>query len=210
MRIQFAKPSNMLIILALLTFSRINAQITQDQISKLRSNAEKGDVKAQFFLGYALMTGNGMNIDYNEGIRWLQKASDNGNIESSRILGYFYMTGNGVDRDLFKAAKLFKSSAQRGDYKSQMYYGILLANGEGLKEDYVEAYAWIRLSKENSNNDDKEPANNFEKLEKALSSAPAIIAAGILRFNVLKLDPTSNKRHPNDNSKSYSQVSLAD
>ena len=70
-----------------------NAQTTPEQVEELRTKAEQGGAKAQFALGRAYFSGNGVAKDQREGVRWLRLAAEQGVAEAQFVLGGVYIFG---------------------------------------------------------------------------------------------------------------------
>jgi hypothetical protein len=112
-------------------------------------------------LGSLYATGDGVEPDLKEAIRWYEKAADRGDVESQQYLGsvyeerirktqhkvrFFYVSAKGqeeiksrMDRDLEQAKKWHRMAAEQGNIVSQRNLGWLL-----LKENRTEAMEWFR------------------------------------------------------------------
>ena len=69
--------------------------------------------------------------NYEEALKWLQKAADQGNTTGQSFLGSMYYFGRGVPQNYEEALKWFRKAADQGDAKAQvklghMYYFCLL------------------------------------------------------------------------------------
>lgn len=51
-----------------------------------KESAEAGILMAQTALGFCYVLGDGVEENYDEGIKWLQKAADNGEIHAKKFL----------------------------------------------------------------------------------------------------------------------------
>jgi len=54
--------------------------------------AERGNVKAQYYIGYMYLKGEGIGTDYNKAFKWLSKAAAKGNSKALFHLGFMYYT----------------------------------------------------------------------------------------------------------------------
>ena len=91
-----------------------------ESLNSLRERADKGDATAQFNLGVAYGTGQGVPQDYAEAVRWCRKAADQGNAGAQSNLGRMYYYGRGVPPDYAEAymwANLAASRAGGDDQK---------------------------------------------------------------------------------------------
>jgi uncharacterized protein len=79
----------------------------------LRPLAEQGNAKAQYFLGFMYLNGQGVKLDYSEAAKWYWNAAEQGNADSQFILGLIYLNGLGVAKDYLQAHKWFNLAAAR-------------------------------------------------------------------------------------------------
>ncbi len=108
--------------------------------------AEKGDVRAQFNIGYLYANGWGVQRDYAEAIEWYRKAADRGLAIAQHFLGMAYANGDGVRADPVEAAKWLTRAAEQGYPPAQLVLGIAYANGLGVPRNPRQALVWAGLS----------------------------------------------------------------
>jgi TPR repeat protein len=138
------------IILSLVCLSAF-AEITPEEINRLKLNAEKGDSAAQTFLGYCYNFGKGVQKDNVEAIKWYRKSAEQGNSLAQFYLGAYYHDAKGASKNDVEAVKWFRKSAEQGYASAQFWLGMYyLYNGvEGVfKENPVEGVMWLRKSAE--------------------------------------------------------------
>jgi uncharacterized protein len=70
-----------------------------------RPLAERGDARAQAYLGYMYANGYGVPQNYIESVRWYALASDRGDPTGQYMLGLMYDKGHGVPQDYVEAYK---------------------------------------------------------------------------------------------------------
>ena len=63
-----------------------SAQIPASLVNMWKKQANQGNADAQFLLGNAYYTGNGVEQDYNEAISWWHKAAAQGNTSAQKAL----------------------------------------------------------------------------------------------------------------------------
>jgi len=68
-------------------------------LEQLRQMASKGDPNAQNALGLHYATGDGVELNEQEAIRWFIKAAEQGNVLAQSKLGSIYYSGRGVPQD---------------------------------------------------------------------------------------------------------------
>jgi uncharacterized protein len=82
----------------------------------LRPLAERGDPRAQFWIGYMYQEGKGgLTRDLAEALKWLQRSADQGERFAQYRLGSAYASGAGVARDFTSAYVWLSLAASQGD-----------------------------------------------------------------------------------------------
>jgi hypothetical protein len=96
-------------------------------LASLRKVAEQGDPAAQFSLGARYATGEDVQQDYTEAVRWFTMAAEQGHILAQATLGAYYWAGRGVPQDLTKAY-YWSVLAQAGGDQASKYRVAVLAS----------------------------------------------------------------------------------
>jgi TPR repeat protein len=86
-----------------------------EAVAIARENAEEGNVAAQFFLGYFLLSGTGVEMDEAEAAIWLRKASDGGYVRANPFLAEILERGEAVAAAPEDAARLIWEALGEGD-----------------------------------------------------------------------------------------------
>jgi uncharacterized protein len=81
----------------------------------LRPLAERGDPRAQFWIGYMHQEGKGLPRDLAEAVKWLQRSAERGERFAQYRLGSTYASGAGIAPDLGSAYMWFTLAASQGD-----------------------------------------------------------------------------------------------
>gem|GEM_PF-1153392 len=79
----------------------------QASYKKLLPLAEKGDGKAQYYVGEMLVGGMGVSSNIDKGVYWLEQSVSNRNHMAAKTLGKMYLSGFGVPMDTEKGTKYF-------------------------------------------------------------------------------------------------------
>jgi len=108
--------------------------------------AERGNVRAQFFLGLSYSAGTPKNNV--EAVKWFSMAAKQGYAEAQASLGLSYRNGTGVHKDDAEAVKWCRKAAEQGDARGQLQLGHMYLSGSGVQEDYVEAVKWYSKAAE--------------------------------------------------------------
>ena len=104
-----------------------------------KNAAERGNVEAQYELGYCYYWGEGVEENKIEAVKWYRKAAEQGNVHAQNDLGVCYANGEGVEEDKAEAVKWYRKAAEQGYSDAQDNLGYCYANGEGVEENIVEA-----------------------------------------------------------------------
>ena len=113
--------------------------------------AEQGDADAQFNLGLMHVNGQGVPVDYSEGLKWYRLAAEQGDADAQFNLGLMYVNGQGVPLDYSEGVKWYRLAAEQGDADAQTNLGLMHVNGQGVPVDYSEGVKWYRLAAEQGN-----------------------------------------------------------
>src|SRR6476620_10398429 len=91
----------------------------QQGLAALKQRAESGDVKAQVQIGLAYASGDGIEADGTQAVKWFRKAADQGDPAGEYYLGELYATGRGVPVDDAEALKWLRKAAEQGEPHAQ-------------------------------------------------------------------------------------------
>lgn len=94
-------------------------------LDDLRKLAERGDPSAEFALGARYATGQEVNQDYAEAVRWFERAANHRHVIAQATLGAYYWTGRGVPKDLEKAYFWSILARAGGDEASKYRVAVL-------------------------------------------------------------------------------------
>ena len=133
------------LLLALMAFAPLSAQLTLEADSTLTARAEAGDLEAMNFLGYLLISGEeGMERDPQAGLAWIEKAADAGDAKAASNLGWLYVKGDLVEQDPARGAMWLRKAAAMGLPVAQSLLGDLYLEGTGVERDSVAADSLYR------------------------------------------------------------------
>jgi TPR repeat protein len=163
------KSSVLLSLLTILLFARFaNAapqipqsthqrpQWTEADRKRLLARAQHGDADAQFWLGAGYEQGLFGKSDFQEAMKWLQRAAKHSNPDAQITLGQMYEDGEGVPKNYVLAAQWYRKAAEHvpdlgGAGQGRNHLGLLYLQGLGVLKDYVQAYVWFSLAGVESN-----------------------------------------------------------
>ena len=124
---------------------------TPDEVTEWHRLAESGDARAQYNLGWLYANGYGVELDYEEAVKWYRKSAEQGDATAQYNLAVMYANGYGVELDYEEAVKWYRKSAEQGDATAQYNLAVMYANGYGVELDHEEAVKWYRKSAEQGN-----------------------------------------------------------
>ncbi len=123
-----------------------------DEYSRMRATeedrrrAEQGDADAQALLAVVYYNGRGVELNYEEALRWARLAAEQGNARGQSMLAAAYFQGRGVELDYDEAARWARLAAEQDESGAQTILGTLHMHGNGVPQDYVAAYAWMAIA----------------------------------------------------------------
>lgn len=98
----------------------------------LRQRAAFGDTGAQYDLAYALMMGNGTEVDYPAAMDWALRSASGGNTNANGLIGYMYYMGLGVTQDYVLAFHNYLLAATDDDPDMLMRLAFCYLRGHGV------------------------------------------------------------------------------
>jgi TPR repeat protein len=110
--------------------------------------ASMNPIEAMLKLGEAYWTGDGVNKDKSEAVKWYRKAAEHGDVDAMCMLGEAYLDGDGVDEDKSETVKWFRKAAEHGNKDVMTSLGAAYWTGDGVDEDKSEAVKCFRKTAE--------------------------------------------------------------
>jgi hypothetical protein len=111
-----------------------------------RIAAEKGNADAMFELYVHASTGQGMERDEEEALRWCTRAAELGQDRACYNLGAFHATGRGVPQDWAAAVKWYERAAELGNGRAAAALATMYRLGEGVDVDAARAAQWDQVA----------------------------------------------------------------
>ena len=94
---------------------------TSTRVEGLKSLAERGNVDAQFELGFMYGTGFCGPQDYAKAVYWYSQAAEKMHVVSQSILGWMYEEGHGVAQDYVQAHMWYNIASAQGHEPASKY-----------------------------------------------------------------------------------------
>ncbi|TPQ41530.1 hypothetical protein C2U70_02690 [Bradyrhizobium guangdongense] len=110
----------------------------------LRAAAMKGDATAAYEIGVRFAEGKGVATNYDEAVKWYDRAAQAGVVPATFRLGTLYEKGLGVKKDADIARRYYTQAAERGNAKAMHNLAVLDADGGGRGANYKSAATWFR------------------------------------------------------------------
>ncbi len=112
--------------------------------------ADRGNARAQFFLGEMYLNGNGVKQDYAQALKLARAAAEQGSAEAQYTLGGMYERALGVPQDNVQALVWYSLSASSGDEQALRKKAALetsMAAGQ-IEQARREQTEWIKAHKQ--------------------------------------------------------------
>lgn len=114
----------------------------------LQPLAEKGDVFAQYNIGYMYSHGLGVSQDAQQAAYWYKKAAMQGDSDAQTNYGRALESGAGVGLDYEEAMTWYLRSAKQGNAMAQHNIGSMYINGHSVQKDDRIAFDWYTKAAE--------------------------------------------------------------
>jgi hypothetical protein len=106
-----------------------------EPVSHLIAMAQAGDADAQFDLAERCRTGDGVEENAKEALRWYRAAADTGHASAQNNLGSMYLHGIGAPVAFVEAVRWYRAAAAQGIAVADYNIAICYQNGEGVPHD---------------------------------------------------------------------------
>ena len=122
-------------------------ELDKDVLEEVLNMAENENIYAMFEVGryYHL---NKVNKNYEEALKWYQKAAERGYSSAKVNLGFMYQYSQGVEHSDVIAFDWYEEAAEQGDIRAQYELGEMYEEGKGVWQDYKEAFDWYKQAAE--------------------------------------------------------------
>jgi localization factor PodJL len=114
----------------------------------LRIAATKGDPAAAYEVGVRFAEGKGVPVNYEEAMKWYDRAADGGIVPAMFRLGTLYEKGLAGAKDIDAARRYYIRAAERGNAKAMHNLAVLDADGGNKGPNYKSASEWFRKAAE--------------------------------------------------------------
>ncbi len=111
-----ARPWLSAILLTVLVFltSSASAGMTVEEVKEFKErfhNASRGDAESQYRIGFCYAAGRGVQLDWDEAVRWLLMSADQSNFKAQTALGSCFLNATGVPKDRIEAYAYYSLAA---------------------------------------------------------------------------------------------------
>jgi localization factor PodJL len=110
----------------------------------LRAAALRGDATAAYEIASRYSEGRGTQVNYEEALKWYERAADKGITMAMFRLGTMMEKGLGTKKDADNARRYYIQAAERGNAKAMHNLAVLDADGGGKGPNYKGASTWFR------------------------------------------------------------------
>lgn len=114
----------------------------------MRLAAANGDPSAEFEVGSRLAEGKGTEQNFQDSVRWYQRAAAQGFTQAHYRLGTLFERGLGVKKDVGRARVWYQRAAENGNVKAMHNLAVLIAGPDAVGPDYAAAAKWFQNAAE--------------------------------------------------------------
>jgi localization factor PodJL len=115
---------------------------------QLRAAALRGEGAAAYEIGARYAEGRGTAVNYEEAIKWYERAADKGIVLAMFRLGTLLEKGLGTTKNPDAARRYYLQAAERGNAKAMHNLAVLDADGGGKGPNYKAAANWFKKAAE--------------------------------------------------------------
>ena len=124
-------------------WSRVAGASFQDTLAQAQQGLKAAQVKA----GYAYFAGEGVQVDYEQGVKWLLKAQEFA--PAQFLLGAATLRGLGVTQDFARGVDWLDKAASQGFAEAEFQLGLCyLEGGPGVNEAPARGAKWLERAAE--------------------------------------------------------------
>jgi hypothetical protein len=114
-----------------------------NNLEQLFDAAEQGDAQTQYSLSLMYIQGQGVPLDLNMAMKWLDKAAKQGHEEAQYLLNKLITSLKYNGQEPGDIAEELRVNAEDGDAEAQNSLGLMYLIGEGVPQDYNIALRWF-------------------------------------------------------------------
>lgn len=114
-----------------------------------QADADGGDARCQYSLGYLFQFGLGVPIDLGKAREWYEKAAAQNNPDALYALGLMYENGKAGRKDLAEAMSDYRKADAAGpQYDADYAIGRMYLRGRGVARNQAEGIKWLKKAAE--------------------------------------------------------------
>ncbi|MFZ0035421.1 MAG: tetratricopeptide repeat protein [Sedimentisphaerales bacterium] len=134
----------LILVIAISVNQSVNGK-TPDFNDILKS-AEQGDPNAQFKLGDMYWIGKEVPHNFQQALKWYEKAAEQGHSEAQYTCGLIYLYGNketGFPKNYQQAIKWFVKASEQKYFWASFQLGEIYEEGNAVPQNYRQAVKWF-------------------------------------------------------------------
>jgi TPR repeat protein len=110
-----------------------------------RETTGKSVADAHYTLGRQYFSGQGVEQDYGQALKWFRRAAERGLVLAQFAVATMCFRGQGIAApDHAAAAEWYRKAAEQGHVEAQFALGNLYSLGQGVPLDFATAMEWYR------------------------------------------------------------------
>jgi uncharacterized protein len=111
--------------------------------------ADQGNAAAQYAVGRAYSSGEGVRKSSRSALKWMRKAAEQGYADAQFWIGESYRNGyGGVRKNIKTALQWVLKAAEQNNAAAQCRLGAMYSRGDGVAKNEKESFKWTRKSAE--------------------------------------------------------------
>lgn len=119
------------------------------KFNNLIKKAAKGDIEAQYQVGYMYANGKGVHQNDKEAVKWFHKAAIKGHKKAQHHIGLLYYKGSHLKQNAEKAIEWFTEASEKGYTDSTFMIGVIYMEGKGILKDTEKGFNYLYKAAEN-------------------------------------------------------------
>ena len=151
------------------SFFMFSSGVNAQSAYQLEKECNQGNISSCQSLRSIYNSGQGVNKNKLQPLRFFQKACDGGDLDGCISLGMLYEKGKGVRKDKYKAAEIYRKACDGGNGVGCYYSGVLYARGDGVTRNESMSVFLFSIGCELGNTDSCLSLNARSQIESNLS-----------------------------------------
>ncbi|MDR2902170.1 MAG: sel1 repeat family protein [Lactobacillales bacterium] len=120
-----------------------NSQQYSQAFSEFMPLADRGDFRAQYYIGYLYLNGYGITQNNEKALEYLNKSLKSNYDLPQALMGYLYSEGTIVPKDKKLSMELYQKAADQGNISALLNLGVSYYTGDGVTRNVSKAIEYF-------------------------------------------------------------------